>query len=69
MLQICYRLDDQLLMTCLDCFFPTLSTVPVTVAMLIQHIFTQPDIQTKIQQEIDRVVGQGRFPTLDDRVK
>lgn len=61
--------DDQLILTCLDCFFPTLSTVPVTVAMLVQHIFTQPEIQVKIQNEIDGVVGQGRLPTLDDRVK
>lgn len=43
--------------------------MPTTVAMLMQRIFVQPDIQMKMQQEIDRVVGQGRLPTLDDRVK
>lgn len=28
-----------------------------------------PEVQRKVQNEIDRVVGQGRLPTLDDRIK
>lgn len=61
--------DDQLIGACLDCFFPAVTTVPSTVSMLVQRIIVQPEIQTKMQEEIDRVVGQGRMPMLDDRVK
>lgn len=62
-------LDDQLVLTCLDFSFPPLSALSATVTFLIQQIFKQPAIQTKIQNEIDSVVGSGRLPTLDDRIK
>lgn len=35
----------------------------------MQRLILQPDVQKKIQNEIDEVVGQGRLPTLDDRIK
>lgn len=62
-------LDDQLILTCLDFSFPPLSALSATITFLIQQIFIQPEIQSKIQNEIDNVVGSGRLPTLDDRTK
>lgn len=35
----------------------------------MQRLILEPDVQKKIQNEIDDVVGQGRLPTLDDRIK
>lgn len=61
--------DDQLILTCIDFSFPALSAVNTVVTFLIQQICIQPEIQKKIQNEIDKVVGQGRMPTLDDRIK
>lgn len=39
------------------------------MTFMIQQICNEPDIQRKIQAEIDQVVGQGRAPNLDDRIK
>lgn len=36
---------------------------------MMQQICHEPEIQTKIQKEIDTVVGEGRLPNLDDRIK
>ncbi len=32
-------------------------------------ILTHPEVQTKAQEEIDRVIGSGRLPDLSDRPK
>lgn len=56
-------------MTCVDFAFPPLSALSVTVSFLFQQIVAEPEIQTKIQNEIENIVGNGRLPTLDDRIK
>lgn len=58
-----------MILTCVDFALPTLSAIPSTIAFLFQQIFQEPEVQRKIQAEIDHVVGQGRPPTLDDRIK
>lgn len=64
-----FNLDDQLILTCIDFTFPPLSALSTTVTFLIQQICLDPSIQYKIQKEIDNVVGNGRLPTLDDRIE
>lgn len=61
------HLDEQLTMACIDFAFPALSSLPTAVSFLFQQICQEPEVQKKIQAEIDSVVGEGRFPTLDDR--
>lgn len=56
-------------MICTDFFFPSLTAVPVTFAFLIQRFLLQPQALTKMQREIEEVVGSGRLPELDDRIK
>lgn len=56
-------------MSLVDFSFPTLSTLATTITFLIQQILHEPELQRKIQGEIDDIVGQGRAPTLDDRIK
>lgn len=58
---------DQLILTCTDFMFPAASAVQMTLAILVERILLQPEIQDKIHEEIDRVVGRDRLPTLDDR--
>lgn len=57
------------MMTCVDFAFPPFSALSTTMTFLVQLICHKPDIQRKIQEEIDRVIGEGRRPTLDDRIK
>uniref|UniRef100_A0A1B0DCH2 Uncharacterized protein n=1 Tax=Phlebotomus papatasi TaxID=29031 RepID=A0A1B0DCH2_PHLPP len=59
---------EQLILICVDFFFPALTGVPVTLALFFQRLLLQPEILTKMQAEIDEVVGRGRLPELDDRI-
>lgn len=60
-------LVSQMTMNVLDFFLPTNVNLPVQFALLVQHLILNPEVQKKIQNEVDTVVGSGRFPTLDDR--
>lgn len=66
---VIFVLDDQLVLSLIDFSFPPFSALSTTVTFLFQLICHEPDVQRKIQSEIDRVVGQGRAPNLDDRIK
>lgn len=61
-------LDEQLVLTCLDFFFPALTAVGTQVTFLLQFCLKYPEVKERIQNEIDDVVGHGRLPTLDDRM-
>lgn len=62
-------LYDQLLMISVDFMFAALSAVEMTIAFLFKHLLHHIDVLGRIQDEIDAVVGVGRLPELDDRVK
>lgn len=53
----------------LDFLTPSLVANSVAVTQVLQALCTFPDVQKKVQDEIDHVVGQGRLPALDDRIK
>lgn len=62
-------LYDQLVMMCTDFLFPSLSAIEAQVAFLLRFILHNENVMRKIQDEIESVVGSGRLPELDDRVK
>ncbi|XP_061391949.1 uncharacterized protein LOC133327408 [Musca vetustissima] len=57
----------QFVMALIDFTFPAITNLGTTLAFLIQYFLLYPEVQKKMQKEIDTVVGPGRFPTLDDR--
>lgn len=59
---------DQLVMILWDMLLPTLSGSAIQLSMLLERLLLNPRVATKVQQELDGVVGHGRLPTLDDRV-
>lgn len=62
-------LYDQLVMMCTDFLFPSLSAIEAQVAFLLRFMLHNEKVMLKIQEEIELVVGSGRLPELDDRVK
>ena len=60
---------DQLIMICTDFLFPSLSAIETQISFLFKHLLYKQNILLKVQEEIDFVVGSGRLPNLDDRVK
>lgn len=60
---------DQMVMMCTDFLFPSLSAIEAQVAFLLRFMLYNRDVMKKIQDEIETVVGSGRLPELDDRVK
>lgn len=61
--------EKQLLAVCLDMFIAGSETTNKSMGFLMLHIIRNPDVQAKMQEEIDRVVGRNRLPTLEDRAK
>lgn len=47
--------------------FPAVSATTSTIVDILTHLLHYPEVQSKVQKEIDEVVGRGRLPTLDDR--
>ncbi|XP_053603225.1 probable cytochrome P450 304a1 [Plodia interpunctella] len=58
---------EQLVLICTDYMFPAASAVQEVLAMLLERLLVQPELQDRLHEEVDRVVGSGRLPNLDDR--
>jgi len=58
--------DEQLLVSVFDLFSAGSETTATTLAWAVNYMITNPEVQTKVQQEIDDVLGD-RPPSLDDR--
>lgn len=53
----------------LDLFLAGSETTANTLEFGILYMILNPNIQKKIQEEIDQVIGQSRFPTAADKEK
>ncbi|XP_060801790.1 probable cytochrome P450 304a1 isoform X2 [Amyelois transitella] len=60
---------EQLILTCVDYMFPAATAPQAVLAMLLERLVMQPELQDRLHEEVDRVVGSGRLPNLDDKIK
>ena len=59
--------DEQLVSAGVDFMFPASTTMSTTLNFALVYLLNYPEVQTKMQQELDNIVGRDRLPTLDDR--
>ncbi|XP_025896494.1 cytochrome P450 2J2-like [Nothoprocta perdicaria] len=59
--------DENLVACTLDLFVAGTETTSTTLRWALLYMAAYPDIQARVQAEIDAVVGQTRQPGLDDR--
>ncbi|XP_071489231.1 cytochrome P450 2J4-like [Diadema antillarum] len=59
--------DDNLTYSIVDLFIAGTETTSTSLKWAIMYMMTHLDVQSRVQKELDQVVGRDRFPRLDDR--
>ncbi|XP_021260983.1 cytochrome P450 2J2-like isoform X3 [Numida meleagris] len=59
--------EDNLVACTLDLFFAGTETTSTTIRWALLFMAIYPEIQARVQAEIDAVIGQSRQPALEDR--
>ncbi|XP_029456171.1 cytochrome P450 2G1-like [Rhinatrema bivittatum] len=60
---------DSLTYTTFNLFFAGTETTASTIRWAIKFMLMYPEIQEKVQKEIDSVLGPGKCPSLEDRAR
>lgn len=61
--------DLQLTMIILDMFIAGSQTTSITLDLALMMMVIHPDIQAKVQRDIDEVLGEAQLPSLSDKSK
>nr|QYV43140.1 methyl farnesoate epoxidase / farnesoate epoxidase [Colaphellus bowringi] len=61
--------DDQLMSLCLDLFMAGAETTSNTLGFAMLVMILYPDVQERVQKEMDIEIGRNRWPTLNDRIR
>ncbi|XP_005372381.2 cytochrome P450 2J3-like, partial [Microtus ochrogaster] len=59
--------EESLICSTLDLFFAGTETTSTTLRWALLYMALYPEIQSKVQAEIDRVIGQEKQPSLADQ--
>ncbi|XP_078364873.1 cytochrome P450 1A1-like isoform X2 [Oculina patagonica] len=58
--------DEQIIQVLGELYGATLDTTPITIYWSLAYLVKYPHIQRQLHEELDLVIGRGRFPTLGD---
>ncbi|CAL7933607.1 unnamed protein product [Xylocopa violacea] len=61
--------ESQLLAICVDLFIAGSETTSKALGFCFLYLVLYPNVQKKAHEEIDRVIGRNRLPTLEDRAR
>jgi cytochrome P450 len=61
--------EEQFIVTSLDLFTAGSETTSNTLEFGILYMILNPEVQRKVQDEIESVVGFSRFPNMNDKPK
>ncbi|KAM7181802.1 cytochrome P450 2D17-like [Macrochelys suwanniensis] len=59
--------DNNLRLVTIDLFSAGTETTSTTLCWALLYMLLHPDIQCKVQEEIDKVIGRDRSPTMEDQ--
>ncbi|XP_061489202.1 cytochrome P450 2J2-like [Rhineura floridana] len=59
--------EENLLYSTLDLFFAGTETTSTTLRWALLYMAIYPEVQARVQAEIDSVIGQSRLPAMEDR--
>lgn len=60
---------EQLVSICVDLFMAGSDTTTNSLTFAMFFMMKYQDVQRKVQEELDDIVGRNKWPTLDDRPK
>nr|XP_008116752.1 PREDICTED: cytochrome P450 2A4 [Anolis carolinensis] len=58
---------EQLMLTIIDLFFAGTETTSTTMRFILMVLLEYTSVQAKVQEEIDRMIGRERMPSMKDR--
>ena len=61
--------DENLIQCGIDLLMAGVDTTPNTMEFIMLYLLNYPEVQRKVQAEVDRVIGHVRRPTPNDRIK
>ena len=59
-----FTTDDQLFTTLTDLFIAGSETTATTMRWAVLYLIHNPEVQTRMRQEIDNVIGQSQIPSM-----
>ena len=64
-----YNTDEQFIIVSMDLFLAGSETTSNTIEFAILFMILYPEVQKKVQAEIDAVIGTSRLPSIQDKPK
>lgn len=69
LIEVLFLTELQLVALIKDLFSAGVETTSNSIGFVISHLIARQDVQRKIHEEIDSVIGRDSLPTLADKIR